>query len=498
MITVYNINGITWTPISGPGLSGNCWIQEVPSNGQVVINHSDTLTEFDIEKSYFLLNAKRKQEFLSANGPDDIYYAKCSLPDAVALLIVDTGAGFIGDMLGRFSLNRVGGLISNDVDISERMSLNTVFGEKMTAIRTSLIAAQFQYGFPASNSVPEIANGGTISIVESMLKVSTGINAAGSASISNRKALRYLPGQEAFINFTAVFTTPKADSEQRAGIFDDQNGFFIGYKDDVFCVTRRRLGVDYDIEIDLLTVYDKKDGVFDPTKGNIYRISFGYLGFATINFEVMTPRGSWANIHMIQYPNSETVTHITNTNLQPRIEVKNTGNETDISVFTGSFSAGVVDGGGADPASRYFTFARVDQTIVAGTLTVITFRSKASFASLVNYVSSVLTLLSFNTDLSKSTLWELKKNCTITGTPTWIDINTTDSIIEYSTDAVVTYESGTLSFSIPLGKIDRELITNLEDQRIELLPEDYLTLFIISPGGTSGTYDFSLRWKELF
>lgn len=385
-----------------------------------------------------------------------------------------------------------------DIDNNMRISLNTVFGEKIVGIRQADIAAQFQYGFPASAASPDVANGGTITTVESMLVLSTGTNIAGSSAISNRKALRYIPGQEAFANFTTVFTSPKSDSYQRAGLFDSQNGFFIGYEGIIFKATRRRDGVDISETIDLSKIFKPDVGVYDPTKGNVYRISFGYLGFAVINFEVMSPCACWESLHKIQYPNSSTNVHILNTNLQPRGEVANTGNNTDISIKIGSFSAGVTNGGGPDPSARRFTFGQTEQSISAGTMMAVTFRSKASFNSLTNYISSVVTLLSFNSDLSKSSLWELEKNATIVGTPTWNDVNADDSTIEYSTDAVVTRGTGVLDFSLPLGKIDREMITDLESQEIELLPEDYITLFIVTPGGTSGTFDLSFRWKELF
>jgi hypothetical protein len=385
-----------------------------------------------------------------------------------------------------------------DVDAQERVSLNTVFGEKIVGIRHADIASQFQYGYPLSSATPEVSNGGTIATIESMLTLSTGVDVAGSAAISNRKALRYLPGHEAYSNFTTVFTSPKADSYQRAGLFDSNNGFFIGYEGTVFKVTRRRDGVDDAVDIDLSSVFDEESGVFDPTKGNVYRISFGYLGFAAVNFEVMQPCGCWRSLHRINYPNTATETHILNTNLQPRAEVANTGNDTDIVIKSGSFTAGVVNGGGEDPTSRRFTFSQSNLSITSGILMVVTFRSKSSFAGLVNYISSVLTLLSFNTDLSKSTLWEIELNSTITNTPTWVDVDTADSTIEYSVDATVTQGSGVEVFSLPMGRVDRELITDLQEQEIELLPNDHITLFIISPLGTTGTFDLSLRWKELF
>lgn len=385
-----------------------------------------------------------------------------------------------------------------DTDYNRRMSLNTVFGEKITAIRKADIANQFQYGFPAANASIDIANGGTVTTVESMLTVSTGTNTAGSANIANKKALRYFPGQEAFANFTAVFTSPKPNSYQRAGLFDSENGFFVGYEGTNFKVTRRRDAVDTSVTIDLKSVFDTEDGIFDPTLGNVYRISFGYLGFATISFEILSPGGFWKLLHKIEYPNSSTGTHILNTNLQPRIAVANDGNDTNIQLKTGCYSAGIIDGGGVDPSARRFTFGESAQTITAVLDTVVTFRNKTTFSTLTNYIASIFTLLSFNSDMSRSSNWELEKNATIVGTPTWNDINTDDSTIEYSTDAVVTKGTGILEFSLPLGKVDRELITNMEEQEIELLPSDYITLFITSPIGTTGTFDYSFRWKELF
>lgn len=381
-----------------------------------------------------------------------------------------------------------------DLDYNQRNSINSVFGEKLVGIRKSDIAAQFQYGYPAGDANSEQLNGGSIDVSNSLLTVSTGTASNGYARINNKRALRYIPGHEAYIFFTCVFTQGVENSYQRAGLFNENNGFFIGFEGENFTVTRRRNSVDSNQTINPNDIFEG----FDPTKGNIYKISYGYLGFATISYEVMTPSGEYALIYKDEYPNKYEVSHITNTNLQPRLEVANTGNETDITASTASFTAGIVNGGGLDPSARNFSFSKTAQTITAGTLMVVTFRSKSTFNSLVNYIESVLTLLSFNSDLSKSSLWKFEKNATITNTPTWIDIDTNDSTIEYSTDAVVTYNTGTEILALPLGKADRLLLDNLENQKILLSPGETMTLFIVTPLGTSDTFDLSLRWKELF
>lgn len=394
------------------------------------------------------------------------------------------------------SLGAVGNATKiRSVDYNDRESMNTVFGEKQVGVRRADIVAQFQYGFPAGSADADVANGGTVSTVESMLTVTTGTNIAGAASIANKKALRYLPGHEAFMFFTVVFTAGEADSFQRAGLFDNKNGFFLGFEGEDFCVTRRRGGVDTKVIIDIASVFP--DGTFDPTNGNVYKISFGYLGFACINFEAMMPDGSWVLIHKIEYPNTATETHILNTNLQPRAEVANTGNSTDIVVKSGSFSAGVVNGGGHDPAARRFTIDILEQAVTAGDYMLLTIRSKDAFNSLTNYIEAVLSLLSLSTDLSKSSLWEFRSNMTITNTPTWTDVETNDSVLEFSTDAVVTADTGALDLAITMGRLDK-FFEEIQNQDINIFPGDTLTILVKTPAGANGTVTLALRETELF
>ncbi len=278
-------------------------------------------------------------------------------------------------------------------------------------------------------------------------------------------------------------------------MFDTSNGFFIGYEGTDFCITRRRDSVDYNTTIDITTVF--KDGSFDPTKGNIYRISFGYLGFATIHFEVLLPNGGWTRLYEIEYPNTETVTHILNTNLQPRLEVANTGNNTNIVARTGSFEAGVANGGGRDPAARSFALDLANVTIVPLEQMVVTFRSKATFNSLTNYIQTIFTLISIGTDLSKVPLWELRKGMTITNVPTWTDVDTADSTLEYSTDAVVTSGTGTMKLPFAMGRVDT-FFEQIESEEIELFPQETITLIVKVPNGTTGDFSLGIRWKELF
>lgn len=387
-------------------------------------------------------------------------------------------------------------LITSDIDINNRNSLNTVFGEKIIGTRIPSFAAQFQYGIATDQAISELLNGGTATTENSLLKINTGTNAAGSAWIQTTDYLRYIPGHEAYINFTGVFSEPKANSYQRAGLFDSNNGFFLGYEGTDFCVTRRRDGTDFNHILNLSTIFEPQDGVLDPTKGNIYRISFGYLGFATINFEVLAPCGCWRLLHKLEYPNSEELTHILQTNLPARAEVANTGNTTDIQFGSGSYEVGIVDGGGTDPAARVFNKSIPETPISSGDFEIITFRNKDTYNSIENRITAQLILASAATDVNKINTWNIYVNSDFTNTPTWNDVSV-DSVLEVSSDALIDTNTGFTQLTWEMGKVDTffEDVTNL---LVQLKPGQHATFVITTSLGASGDINLGVRWKELF
>lgn len=387
-------------------------------------------------------------------------------------------------------------LYTRDIDGNNRNSLNTVFGEKITGIRVPSFSAQFQYGLASEQASTDLQNGGTAIISNSLLIVSTGTNSAGEARIQTTEYLRYLPGHEAYLVFTGVYTQGVENSWQRAGIFDDDNGFFIGYEGTDFKVTRRRDGTDYSTTINLST-FNYDGGILDPTKGNIYRISFGYLGFATINFEVMTPKGEWILLHQILYPNTSTVTHILQTNLPARAHVSNTGNTSDIVFKSGSYEMGVIDGGGKDASARYFSSSLDNISISAGNYNIVTFRNKSTFNSIENRIKAKLLLASAATDINLISTWKVIRNATFTNTPTWTDVNTTDSTFEYSTDATINATTGEIMLPWTMAKVD-SFFEQVENLNVTLKPGETASVLITTALGASGTVDIAFRWKELF
>lgn len=424
-------------------------------------------------------------------------YNEIFTEDTIGFASLESAINYINGVITPFSQYTASK--TSDFDPNNRVGANTVFGDRITGIRKTDIAAQFQYGVEDGTSETILENGGTVVIENSLLKIRTGTNTAGRASIQSTETVRYVPGQELYCFFTSVFDTAKVNSYQRVGLFDDANGFFVGYEDTVFTFTRRRDTVDYHQTIDLVEFNEKNNYEFIPTLGNIYKISYGYLGFAPITLEVMKPDGSWTVLSKIEYPNTQAVTHTLQTFLPIRGEAANTGNNTNLEIRSGSLAAGIVDGGNEDIAGRQFTWSTDETITFSDSVTIVTFRNKTTFNSIENRVPARLLFVSFANSANKLIKWRILKNPTLEASPVpvWNDVNTNNSTLEYSLNAVANYSlSDDLFLAWVAGAIDQDFL-DVEKYILDLPPGGTAS-FVIYSGATNADADISIRWSERF
>jgi hypothetical protein len=392
-------------------------------------------------------------------------------------------------------------LVTTGVDVSGRNSLNTGFGDKLTASRIPDISAQFMYGIEEGDSTETVVGSGTVTIDQARISISTGTDANGYAEIRSSDYIRYIPGFEGWFSFTWAYDSPVVNSRQKGGIWDGDNGFYIGYEGTDFVLGRSRDGVDTEIIIVpssiLLKNQDGTTSAFNPENGNVYRITYEYLGYGPVDYEIQNPDKSWTLIDRIDYPNSSKLTHITNPYLPIRALVENFGNTTDLVGFGGSVSAGSMrDPSNPDVTSRKFSYDLGVTAVGGGITELVTFRNMATFNSIENRIKMRVMLLSIATDLSKNGTVELLRNATFTNVPTWNDINTNNSIIEFSTDATINTATGNDLVDFSMAKVD-SVFERVEELELDLRPNDYYTV-IITTQNPGGDINFSTRWRELF
>lgn len=223
-------------------------------------------------------------------------------------------------------------------------------------VATRYNQVEIDYSTTAPASIPEISittsGGGNSANSNGQAVFATSTGATGSVKAVTALSISYRPQAEVYAAFSAVFTTGTAGSIQRLGIYDTNNGFFLGYEGTSFGVTLRKAGVDTrtaqaSFNLDTLTggassKYTRA-GVpeaADFTRDQLYRIRFGWLGAAPIVWEILSPDGKWVAFHVQRHPNTTTSASINSPNLPITLEATKTSGATDISIKTACWAAG--------------------------------------------------------------------------------------------------------------------------------------------------------------
>ena len=302
--------------------------------------------------------------------------------------------------------------------------------------------------------------------------------------------------------FTGIFTSGVANSTQRVGIGDDDDGFFFGYNGVDFGILRIQDGTETwttqaNWNIDTL---DGNDGATNPSNMlmnhenmNVFQISYQWLGAGEIEFFVEDPAdGQYAPVHRIRYANNNLVPSIYNATLPVSAKVINSGNNTNLTFKTASM-AGFVEG----KSKVLGPFETYTATSSHSTETAFFhLRSKSTYLSKANRITAYLQQLSAGNDANVLSTFKVYKNATLSGTPTWNDVNGDDSIMEV--DEVQTYTSGgTLLFSGVVGKDAGSVFSlKLDDRGIIVRPGDVITVTSVS--ANTGAQAASLTWQEDF
>jgi len=105
----------------------------------------------------------------------------------------------------------------------------------------------------------------------------------------------------------------------------------------------------------------------DPTKGNVYRIVFQYLGFGAITFSVENHEtGFFMPVHQIKYANTAIVPSVTSPNYKVGFGITNTTG----SITLGAGSVAVFTQGTVIPAPLYRSYPNIITTNTGGVLSI--------------------------------------------------------------------------------------------------------------------------------
>ena len=228
-----------------------------------------------------------------------------------------------------------------------------ILGVSVTGRRNNEIELSFFDSFDSNLITNTTASGGSATISGGHARYRTGTNVNGAARGETVYKCNYRPAHEEYAFFTAAFTTGVANSFQRIGIYDTNNGAFIGYEGTSFGVTLRSATVNTTIaraswngdpldgSVGSIFTRAGTPEAINLTYSNLYRIRFAWLGSASFLFEVFSPDAKWVTFHTIRIPNSQLAPSMETPNLPMKIEcVKSADGATDLSIYTACWAAG--------------------------------------------------------------------------------------------------------------------------------------------------------------
>jgi hypothetical protein len=268
----------------------------------------------------------------------------------------------------------VGGLYFNITANSD------ILGVGVTGRRNNEVEISFFSAFDSNVITNTALAGGSATITGGHARYQSGTNTNGQVTGLSVLKCNYRPAHEEYTMFSAAFTTGIANSYQRLGLYDTDNGTFIGYEGTLFGLTLRNGGVNTRInraswngdplDGSSSSIFTR-DGIPEAINlefSNLYRIRFAWLGSGSFIYEVFSPDAKWVVYHTIRIPNSQLDPSIENPSLPMQLEVKKTAaGATNLSIYTGCWAAGTTsDYNPLNETLTDYSLANLTRAVLAG------------------------------------------------------------------------------------------------------------------------------------
>lgn len=371
----------------------------------------------------------------------------------------------------------------------------SAFGTLVAQPETTVVELQFPYGLLTEHLNLSASNGGYVSSSLGMAVVNAGTVSNGYAALESKAANHYVAGTGGRFKFAGFFVSGAMDSAtQEVGIGDSQDGFFFGYSGSLFGVLRRSAGVDNWIpqaswSLDTMDGRGPSGQTLDPTRGNVYQVSYQWLGFGAITYFVEDgSTGMLFPVHRIGYANGNHATSVRDPNLPLRMAVRQWGATGSAAINVSSICAAVE---GQMPVHG---IRRADQDTVAavsGEVPAITVLNSGTFNGRPNRMRVRIDSLSIaSRDNTNLTQYRLLVNASLGGASF---VPASSSVSPVAVDKAATGSLGGREILfVGLGPNGAQVV-DLSDYNIRLNPGESLT---VTCSGSNSTCLAGLSWIE--
>ena len=238
----------------------------------------------------------------------------------------------------------------------------------------------------------------------------------------------------------------------------------------------------------------------DHTKGNVYEVSFQWLGYGMITFSIENSvTGKLIPVHQIPYANANTAPSVENPSFPMFAMATNKGNTSNLTIRTSSMSAFSEgkDGGMA-------LFQSVENIFLIGDVEteepVLTIRNKQVYQGIINQVRLVPTSVTLTSQLAtdnEHTVFRIYVFGRPTNGTSYVDVSTNASVVEWDMSAQdfnLDFVTAKLTYTIDGKKSE---IINIDNLKIAPASTVLITAQP-SKKDSLNVVGVALNWKELF
>jgi len=237
--------------------------------------------------------------------------------------------------------------------------------------------------------------------------------------------------------------------------------------------------------------------VINPQKGNVYAITFQYLGFGNAVLLVEDPEvGTPVPVHMVQNANSRVETVLDDPNMNGEWTSENWGSGTEVAVKGASiatFTNGLVRSEIGVKNSELVTKSHAGNQ---GEVLLAAYRAdRLAFGRASNGEVTFLAI-SAGTEVTSPVLVRIRRNPDFTTTPSWSKFDANESIVSLSTTGAVSGGNIVTTVVVPGGGSIQETLIPF-DVNMNTGDVYAVTVQSLKASSSAANTHVSLNWSEL-
>jgi hypothetical protein len=233
---------------------------------------------------------------------------------------------------------------------------------------------------------------------------------------------------------------------------------------------------------------------FDPTKINIYKIQFGYLGVANINYSIYNPfTGLYVLVHRVEWANTQTITHLGSPDLKMGWTSASLGASGTNLIVQGASASLMSEGDEILPNDTHavdVSKGSVDTTLTS----IVTIKNRVVYADRINLAKINPLRVTIENDHTKGLIVEIYVNSVIAGTQNYQYESEFASVGLYDS-AGTTVTGGELVDAVTVPAAGQTTL-DLSQTFPAILPGDTYTIAAKTVSGTGATVTTTVTWGE--